>query len=101
NVNNTFMSTSITVSYDLNPPEEVDAPTLVESKHATFNLKKTPADGHKAYYAALKDAIQLARNQVGDELTAWRDAVGKAELNKETTKTLKEEEEGEEEGEEE
>ncbi|KAK0184605.1 hypothetical protein F5146DRAFT_938471, partial [Armillaria mellea] len=99
NANNTFMSTSITVSYDLNPPEEVDAPKLVESKHAAFNLKKTPADGQKAYYAALKDAIQLARSQVGDELTAWRDAVGKAELNKETKKTLKEDE-GEEEEEE-
>ena len=74
-------TTSITISYDLNPPESVDN-ELVESKSASFTVKKSPEDGQKAYYAALRSgsAIHLARNQLGDELTAWRDAVGKEEL---------------------
>ena len=77
-------TTSITISYDLNPPESVET-DLVESKSASFTVKKSPEDGQKAYYAALRSAIHLARNQLGDELTAWRDAVGKAELGLEGT----------------
>ncbi len=91
------MSTPITISYDLNPPESVET-ELVEAKQASFTVRKAPADGHKVYYAALRDAIQLARNQVGDELTAWRDVVGKAEVNMEARVA---DDEGEEEFEEE
>ena len=46
----------------------------------------------------MRNALEEARNQIGDELTAWRDCVGKKELNKEPRKGNGDEEgEGEEE----
>jgi len=40
------------------------------------------ADGHKAYYSALKDTVDEAKETLGKELTEWRDAVGDAEKDK-------------------
>ena len=45
----------------------------------------------------MRSALNKARNDVGDELTAWRDRVGKEELNKELKKSGGDEDEEEEE----
>lgn len=52
--------------------------------------------GTTAYYAAMRSSLNKARNEVGDELTAWRDRVGKAELTKEPKKGGGDEDEEEE-----
>ncbi|KIY71398.1 hypothetical protein CYLTODRAFT_418935 [Cylindrobasidium torrendii FP15055 ss-10] len=83
------MSAQVIVSYDLNPPESIDT-DLHESKSASFSVsiakQKGAADnnadaagGQRAYYAALRNTIHMAKAQLGEELTAWRDAVGDAE----------------------
>lgn len=94
---------TITISYELNPPAQTttDVEGLSASKTKTFPVKASPADGHEKYYGALQTAIAAAKDQLGNELTVWRDAVGKAELSKETPKTLKYDAEEEEEDEDE
>lgn len=94
-------SRSIIISYQLSPPDGTDAGDLKASGVYEGEVKGSVADGQKQYYGALKEAVREARNQVGGELTAWRDAVGKGELSKETKKTLSSEEVDEEEEEEE
>lgn len=93
-------SRSIIISYQLNPPAGTGTGDLQASGVYEGEVKGSAADGQKRYYGALKEAVLEARNQVGGELTAWRDAVGKAELSKETKKTLSSEEADEEEEEE-
>jgi len=84
------MSSAIRVTYDLKPPTGVDnsgKPTT-----ATHQFPLSTASGPqparstadpKVFYADLRVALENARTRVGNELTEWRDAVGKAELNKE------------------
>jgi septal ring factor EnvC (AmiA/AmiB activator) len=79
---------SIAISYQLHPPAVAQAGHLPASKTQTFPVNSSSDDRTK-YYGALHNAIEEAKDQLGNELTAWRDAVGKAELSKETTKTLK------------
>ena len=97
----------ITVSISLEPPSGTPTPTnLSPTSSHTFPLSVAPeAQGHAGYYAALRAALADARTKTGDELTQWRDAVGKSELGKESKKTVtddddEEEEEDEDEGEE-
>ena len=80
---------AITITYKLNPPTEAEAGSLSSSKHATFPVNASPSEGQKKYYNSLQKAIIEAKNDIGNDLTAWKEAVGKAELNKETPKTLK------------
>lgn len=87
---------SITVSYQLSPPADIQAENLPTSKTQSFPVKGSLDDPTK-YYGALQKAIEEAKDQLGNELTAWRDAVGKAELIKETPKMLKYDAEDEEE----
>jgi hypothetical protein len=95
------MSSTIKIQYSLNLPEGVNTegnkPT---SKTHQFKID-TPASNsdlsQDAYYDALRNALKEARSQVGDELTAWKDCVGKKELNKELRKGNGDEEEEEEE----
>jgi streptomycin 6-kinase len=87
---------SITVSYQLNPPADIQAENLLTSRTQSFPVNCSSDDRTK-YYGALHKAIEAAKDQLGNELTAWRDAVGKAELVKETPKTLKYDAEEEEE----
>ena len=79
---------SITVNYVLNPPADIQAGNLLTSSTQSFPVKCSSEDRTK-YYGALHNAIAEAKCQLGNELTAWKDVVGKAELSKETTKTLK------------
>ncbi|KAF8802594.1 hypothetical protein BYT27DRAFT_6756476 [Phlegmacium glaucopus] len=92
----------IKIQYSLNLPEGVDPGDKPTSKTHQFKID-TPAsndsqDGKKSYYDALRNALGEARSQIGDELTAWRDWVGKKELKKELKKGNDEEGEEEEEG---
>ncbi|THV03015.1 hypothetical protein K435DRAFT_775184 [Dendrothele bispora CBS 962.96] len=95
------MSKSITITYSLKPPSETKAVDgAVPSK--TIEVPVSPqTENYEVYYGKLHDAIEDARNKIGEDLTVWRDAVGKGELGKETKKTLNETEEEEEEEEEE
>ncbi|KAJ7293456.1 hypothetical protein C8J57DRAFT_27138 [Mycena rebaudengoi] len=86
---------AISVEYALNPPaSSAQASELPTSKKHAFAL---PAGSGSGYYTTLRAAIEQARNEVGQELTAWRDAVGKAELSKEAKKTRTDDDEEEEE----
>ena len=103
----------IKIQYSLNLPEGVNAEDKPTSKTHQFKIDTdttTPSSNDSdttskeakksSYYDALRNALEEARNQVGDELTAWRDRVGKKELNKEPRKGNGDEEEEEEEEEE-
>lgn len=95
------MSSSITITYNLKPPAGIQSNGLNPSAVHEFNIPVSPNDGQKRYYTALEAAINKAKDQVGNELTAWRDAVGKAELTKEPKNSNSEEGDEEEEEEEE
>ena len=92
---------AITITYKLNPPTEAEAGSLSPSKDATFPVNVSPSEGQKKYYNSLQKVIVEAKNDIGNDLTVWKEAVGKAELSKETPKTLKYDDAGEEEEEEE
>ncbi|KII93154.1 hypothetical protein PLICRDRAFT_35339 [Plicaturopsis crispa FD-325 SS-3] len=90
------MSSAITISYDLHPPTGVAAPSgLSTTKAQEFAVK--PSEGQKAYYEALQVALKQAKEAIGEDLTAWRDAVGSGERDKEGKKPPKEDEDDEEE----
>ncbi|KAJ3500046.1 hypothetical protein NLJ89_g9965 [Agrocybe chaxingu] len=94
---------SIKITYALNPPADLPSPApsdLPRQKSHEYKVD-APQDDKKAFYAALRTSLEAARNEVGDELTKWRDVVGKAELRKEPKKVMDEEGEEEEEEEEE
>jgi hypothetical protein len=90
------MST-ITITYDLKPPAGVERNGLNPSAVHEFKIPVSPKDGQKDYYTALEAAIIKAKDQVGIELTAWRDVVGKTELTKEPKNSNSEEGDDEEE----
>ncbi|KAF8971872.1 hypothetical protein BDZ97DRAFT_1785578 [Flammula alnicola] len=91
---------TIKITYDLKPPASINAGDQATAKTHIFEVKPS-CDGNTAFYTALRRSLDTARNQVGDELTTWRDLVGKAELSKELKKVADNEEEEEEEEEEE
>ncbi|KAL0568072.1 hypothetical protein V5O48_013916 [Marasmius crinis-equi] len=99
----TSTSQTIVISYDLRPPSGSESKTtgLSPSQKIQVPVKADGSQDLKTYYTALHDAIEEARTLVGEDLTRWRDAVGKDEASKEPKKGGKEEEEGEEEEEEE
>ncbi|TFK42184.1 hypothetical protein BDQ12DRAFT_732896 [Crucibulum laeve] len=88
---------SISITYEPHPPAAITAGNLATAGKHEYGIKSNPSDGQKAYYGALRAAIADAKNQTGEELTSWRDAVGKAELNKEPKKVVEEDEVEEEE----
>ena len=101
---------AVTATYTLHLPPGVDHPLpLTPSAHHNFLLSSSdspqgsdPASSGgdlneiKTYYTKLRNAISDARAKLGEELTAWRDAVAGEEARKEkSVKIMKEEEEGE------
>ncbi|EPQ60087.1 hypothetical protein GLOTRDRAFT_13446, partial [Gloeophyllum trabeum ATCC 11539] len=82
------MSRSITIAYHLHPPEGVAGEGLSSTKTQEF-----PVSGgdQKEYYESLRSAINEAKSKLGEELTAWRDAVGNKEQGKEKTVPMKSE----------
>jgi hypothetical protein len=97
--------TSVTFTYELNPPVEVTAPGLNASAKHDFPIAASPqtTDAYVSYYTALRTTVAEARAKLGEELTIWRDAVGKKETEKEKAKPAKptEDDEDTEEGDEE
>ena len=101
----------IKIRYSLKLPEGVNTGGKDSSKTYQFNIIDTTTttastgnDGHdvkKSYYDALRDALEEARSQIGDDLAEWRDCIDKKELNEELKKGNGDEEEEEEEEEEE
>ena len=83
----TTSSRTVIIEYQVSPPQGVDAPDLATKKTLKYEVHGSPDNGAKDYYKNLKEAVRVARDEVGEDLTAWRDAVGKAELRKEPTKS--------------
>jgi hypothetical protein len=93
---------SLTIEFSYKPPASTTNETsLPLSGTHTFVVREsanTTNESSKDYYAGLRSAIIEAKKQMGDELTAWRDAVGKAEDGKEANvKVVKNEEASDEE----
>jgi len=93
-------SKSIKVTYDLNPPLSIPIPAdLQKSNTHSYPVKISASlDKMKAgnsFYRGLRKSLDAARNEVGEELTTWRDLVGKVELNKEPKKADEDGEDGE------
>ncbi|KAF9528110.1 hypothetical protein CPB83DRAFT_854894 [Crepidotus variabilis] len=89
---------AIKLTYVLNPPTSVESDKSLESllpkakSHeypVVLSAKSDQATSEKdtrSYYTDLRKAIERARVEVGEELTEWRDIVGKEELGKEGKK---------------
>ena len=88
---------AVTISYELRPPSGVDTSGLETNKTFTVNIDKGVAGDQKAFYLGLRAAIAEAKTVFGDDLTVWRDLVGKAELTKEPPAKAEEDEDDEEE----
>ena len=91
---------SVKITYDLKPPVGVDINGLEKSKTYELSVLVFPENGPKSYYTALQESITKTKEQIGNDLTTWRDTVGKAE-SKMKLKSEEEETEEEREGEEE
>jgi len=93
------MSPSIIVQYNLHPPASSgQVYELPLAKKHVFELGEPPEALQPEYYKMLRESMARARDEVGQELTAWRDVVGKAEQGKDAKIHAKTEEEEEEEG---
>ncbi|KAG2159120.1 uncharacterized protein EDB93DRAFT_445376 [Suillus bovinus] len=99
-------SRELTVTYKIvPPPSTVAPPSLSQETTHRFPVVSLPASESqedidselKRYYASLRASIAEARTKLGEELTAWRDAVGSAELGKEKSVKAEADDEGEEE----
>nr|GAT44085.1 predicted protein [Mycena chlorophos] len=85
------MTSAIAIEYKISPPAGPKYALPTEKKH-TF-----PIAPSGDYYTTLREALANARDEVGKELTSWRDAVGTAEAKKEGKPPNNDEEEEEEE----
>ncbi|TEB32419.1 hypothetical protein FA13DRAFT_1628318 [Coprinellus micaceus] len=90
-------TSAITISYEVKPPSSIDTAALETSKMYAIAVNTPVAEGQKAYYTSLRDSIAHAKDLVGEDLTVWRDRVGKAELIKEPRSKADDEEDEEEE----
>lgn len=88
---------ALSVQYKLNPPAGTAAPALEPNAHHTIPVLAPPSGDHRSYYDALRASIADAKATLGEELTAWRDAVGKGEAIKEKKQVSTDSEEEEEE----
>ena len=87
---------ALSVQYKLNPPAGTSAPALEPNAHHTIPVLAAPNADHRSYYDALRASIADANAKLGEELTAWRDAVGKGEVIKEKKQVSADSEEEEE-----
>lgn len=89
------MSKDIVITYDFHPPTGTDTNGLSTSKTHIFPV--TPeGTGPSHYYDALRQTVLKAKATLGEELTAWKDAVGTKELTKEHRKLKTEDDQDEE-----
>ena len=90
----------ISITYSLNPPSDTTVPAdLTPKTTLQYPVSENP-ESQKAYYQDLRTAVLEAKSALGEQLTAWRDAVGKREEKKEATIPKKSEEDEEEDEEE-
>ncbi|TBU37485.1 hypothetical protein BD309DRAFT_973980 [Dichomitus squalens] len=87
---------TLSITYDLNPPSDTTAPAGLTPKTTLQYPVSENADSQKAYYEGLRAAVLQAKSSLGEQLTAWRDVVGKREDQKEATIPKKNEDEDEE-----
>ncbi|KAI8981338.1 hypothetical protein BD414DRAFT_492355 [Trametes punicea] len=93
------MAPVVSVTYELDPPPNTPTPSSLRPiKTHEFAVANADGASQKAYYEGLGAAVLQAKSILGEELTAWRDAVGKREDNKEAKLVLTNEEEEDEEG---
>lgn len=90
----------LSIVYNLNPPSDTTAPKDLSPKTTLQYPVPENAGGQRAYYEGLRTAILEAKGALGEQLTAWRDAVGKLEEKKEAMIPKKSEEDEDEEEEE-
>jgi hypothetical protein len=77
------MSRNIIITYELNLPK--DTPPLGLSTKTTHELAVSEdVRSLKSYYESIQEAIERGKGIIGEELTAWRDAVGNKEQSKES-----------------
>lgn len=87
---------AVSVSYTLRPPPNTANPPSLQPETAhVFPLEAADKAGQAAYYRGLSAAVLAAKAAVGDELTAWRDAVGSGESSKEAVVKKDADEDGE------
>ncbi|KAI0803253.1 hypothetical protein BC629DRAFT_1591335 [Irpex lacteus] len=97
------MSRNVTITYELNPPQDTPAQGLSATKTHELPVSSDVAS-LKAYYESVREAIAKGKDTIGEELTIWRDAVGNREQSKEAKAPAKpagdeeEEEDDEEDG---
>ncbi|KAH9914644.1 uncharacterized protein BXZ73DRAFT_54787 [Epithele typhae] len=84
------MALTLSITYKLNPPSDIST-TLAPTNAFQYPLPDASSD-QKAYYDELRAAVLKAKSALGEDLTAWRDAVGKEE-NKEPKGSKKADEE--------
>ena len=95
------MAPTVTIIYELHPPSDTPTPpSLTASQTLQYPVSSEPITSHKAYYENLRAEVLQAKSVLGEQLTAWRDAVGKREDNKEAKIPKKNEEDEEDEDEE-
>lgn len=93
------MSRNVTVTYKLNPPSSTPSTQLESTRTLSVPVPEAGSgEGESGkFYNALRSAIARVKDTVGEDLTAWRDAVGSLEQSKEPNKLMKADEEDEEE----
>ncbi|OSD00913.1 hypothetical protein PYCCODRAFT_1436982 [Trametes coccinea BRFM310] len=92
------MAPAVIVAYELNVPEDTPLPSNVPAnRYQDFPIADADTSNQKAYYAGLRAAVLKAKSALGEQLTVWRDTVGKLEDNKEAKIPKKSEDDDEEE----
>lgn len=94
---------SLTVSYTLDVPSDTPTPPNL-NKNETLQASlpdPTSVSDRKEYYEQLRKAVLQTKGALGEQLTVWRDAVGKREDKKEVVKKEDEDEEGDDDADEE
>ena len=74
----TSSSPKLTVTYDIHPPEDLKASSLLLTATHSWPIKSAASDS-ASYYHQLSAALVSAKERVGLELTAWKEAMGDVE----------------------
>ncbi|KAJ7589310.1 hypothetical protein C8J56DRAFT_1075752 [Mycena floridula] len=67
--------------------EEVGSPVQGLHVQVDRHQKDVLSNAHTTYYAYLRTAIAAARDELGEELTRWRDVVGREEMGEGARRT--------------
>jgi hypothetical protein len=92
---------TVEVTYELHPPSNITAPGLTPVTTHDFDVSATRStiDTNQDYYTALRKSLGEAKAKLGEELTAWRDVVGKEDVGMQKPRQNKDDEdESDEEG---